>query len=75
MRLAIAGTILATAFLITGANAQSPQPMVTGNKAFCLKDGTKFNCSFDSMAACEKDTKGTNAGAGAPACVARSEAK
>jgi hypothetical protein len=72
MRLAIAGTILALA--VTAASAQAPR--VEGSKAFCLKGTDKINCSFDTMAACQKGMKemskdSTSAGS----CVSRSEAR
>ena len=38
MRLAIVGTAIATALMIASASAQAPK--ITGNKAFCLKQGT-----------------------------------
>lgn len=73
MRLAIAGTILA--FAVTAAAAQNA-PRIEGNKAFCLKGTDKINCSFDTMAACQKGMKdmakdSTSAGS----CVSRSEAR
>lgn len=72
MRLAIVGTVLALS--ISAAAAQSPQ--ISGTKAFCLKDTSKIDCSFDTMAACEKGVKDkSTAGANAPSCVSRSEAK
>lgn len=72
MRLAIVGTVLALA--VTAASAQSPQ--IQGNKAFCLKSTEKVDCSFDTMAACQKGMKdqakdSTSAGS----CVSRSEAR
>ena len=72
MRLAIVGTVLALA--VTAASAQSPQ--IVGNKAFCLKGTDKIDCSFDTMAACQKGMKDKSpAGAEAPTCVSRSEAR
>jgi hypothetical protein len=72
MRLAITGTILALA--MTAASAQSPQ--ITGTKGFCLKGTEKIDCSFDTMAACQKGMKdkakdSTSGGS----CVSRSEAR
>lgn len=72
MRLAIAGTILALA--MTAASAQSTK--MEGNKAFCLKGTDKINCTYDTMAACQKGMKdmakdSTSGGS----CVSRSEAR
>lgn len=72
MRLAIAGTILA--FAVTAASAQAPQ--IQGNKAFCLKGTDKINCSYDTMAACQKGMKDMSKDSTSPgSCVSRSEAK
>lgn len=72
MRLAIVGTILA---LSIGAAAAQSSPPISGNKAFCLKGPEKIDCSFDTMAACEKGVKDKSvAGANAPSCVSRSNA-
>jgi hypothetical protein len=74
MRLAIVGTILALA--VTAASAQGTAPQIMGDKAFCLKGSGKIDCSFDTMAACEKGAKDKSpAGAGGPSCVSRSEAR
>jgi hypothetical protein len=72
MRLAIAGTILALA--VTAASAQAPK--IEGSKAFCLKATDKINCSYDTMAACQKGMKemskdSTSGGS----CISRSEAR
>jgi len=72
MRLAIVGTILALA--VTAASAQAPQ--ISGTKNFCLKSTGKIDCSFDTLAACEKGMKdnakdSTSGGS----CVSRSEAR
>lgn len=72
MRLAIAGTILA--FAMTAASAQAPQ--IVGSKNFCLKGTDKIDCSFDTMAACQKGMKDkskdlTSAGS----CVSRADAR
>jgi hypothetical protein len=73
MRLAIVGTILA---LSIGAAAAQASPPVSGDKAFCLKSPDKIECSFDTMAACEKGVKDkAPAGANAPSCVTRANAK
>lgn len=73
MRLAVVGTILA---LSIGAAAAQSTPPVSGNKAFCLKGPEKIDCSFDTMAACEKGVKDkAPAGASAPTCVSRANAK
>jgi hypothetical protein len=72
MRLAIAGTILALA--VTAASAQAPQ--ISGNKNFCLKGTDKVECSYDTMAACQKIMKDKSKdGASAGSCVTRSEAR
>lgn len=56
MRIAIVGTILAAALAASGAYAQNTQMQITGNKAFCMKmTGGKVNCSFDTMATCQKE--------------------
>ncbi len=73
MRLAIVGTVLA--FAITAASAQTA-PQLVGDKAFCLKGTEKVDCSFDTMAACQKGMKdkaqdSTSGGS----CVSRSEAR
>lgn len=72
MRLAIVGTAVATALMIASASAQAPK--ITGNKAFCLKSGTALECSFDTMAACQKGAQ-TKTPAGSASCVSRSEAR
>lgn len=75
MRLVIVGTALAAALMVTGAAAQGKM-QVTGSKAFCMKMGTKADCAYDSAEACKKMIKEkTAAGAAAPTCVSRSEAK
>jgi len=72
MRLAIAGTILALA--VTAASAQAPR--VEGSKAFCLKGTDKINCTFDTMAACQKGMKDMMRDSTSPGtCVSRSEAR
>lgn len=72
MRLAIVGTILA---LSIGAAAAQSAP-ITGTKGFCLKGTDKIDCSFDTMAACQKGmkdaAKDTTSGG---SCVTRAEAK
>jgi len=74
MRLAIVGTVFASALMIAGASAQAPK--ITGNKAFCLKQGTALECAFDTMAACQKGAKDKAPdGSGSPNCVSRSEAR
>ena len=74
MRLAIVGTVIASALMIASASAQAPK--ITGTKSFCLKQGTAFECAFDTMAACQKGVKDKSPdGTGAPACVARNEAR
>ncbi len=74
MRLAILGTIAASALMIAGASAQAPK--ITGNKAFCLKQGTALECSFDTMAACQKGVKDKSPdGSAASSCVTRNEAR
>jgi hypothetical protein len=74
MRLVIAGTIVAAALAFTPASAQAPK--IEGSKAFCLKDTAKLDCSYDTMAACQKGMKdkakdSTSGGS----CVSRSEAR
>ncbi len=74
MRLAIVGTVFAAALAVTSASAQSPQ--IVGNKNFCLKGTEKIECSFDTMAACQKGVKDkSTAGSEALSCVSRSEAR
>jgi hypothetical protein len=74
MRLAIVGTVVASALMIASASAQAPK--ISGNKAFCLKQGTALECNFDTMAACEKGVKDkAPAGAESPSCVSRSQAR
>ena len=72
MRLAIIGTIAASALMIVGASAQGTK--MTGSKAFCLKQANTVDCSFDTAAACEKGLKDKSAGTGAGSCVSRSDA-
>jgi hypothetical protein len=74
MRLAIVGTVVASALMIASASAQAPK--ITGNKAFCLKQANTLECSFDTMAACQKGVKDKSPdGTQAPSCVSRSEAR
>lgn len=76
MRLAIVGTALAAALMIAGPAAAQGKMEITGTKAFCLKSGNKAECAFDTMSACQKGVKDkSTAGAEAPACVSRSEAR
>jgi hypothetical protein len=74
MRLAIVGTVLALS--VATAAAQSAAPQIVGNKNFCLKGTDKINCSFDTMAACQKGMKdmAKDSTAGG-SCVSRSEAR
>ena len=74
MRLVIAGTIVAAALAFTPASAQAPK--IEGNKAFCLKGTDKINCSFDTMAACQKGMKDTAKDpTSGGSCVTRAEAR
>lgn len=57
MRLAIVGTALITALMITGASAQATKMDTKGSKTFCSVNAGKANCNFDTAAACEKDIK------------------
>ncbi len=72
MRLAIIGTIAATALMIVGASAQGTK--MSGSKAFCLKQANTVDCSFDTAAACEKSVKDRSPGTGSANCVSRSDA-
>jgi predicted secreted protein len=73
MRLALIGTVAASALMIASASAQAPK--ISGTKAFCLKQANSVECAYDTMAACEKGVKDKSpAGAGAPTCVTRSDA-
>lgn len=75
MRLAIVGTVFAAALAVTAASAQSTPP-VSGTKAFCLKGTDKIDCSFDTMAACQKGMKDMSKDSTSPgSCVSRSEAR
>jgi hypothetical protein len=79
MRLAIVGTVLAASLAVTGAYAQSQQTnpgQISGEKAFCVKSTAKIDCSYDTIAACQKSLKdmakdSTSGGS----CVSRSEAR
>jgi hypothetical protein len=75
MRLALVGTILALS--VAAASAQSTAPQVVGNKAFCLKGTSKVECSFDSMAACQKSMAQSKSQdtTSAGTCINRSEAR
>ena len=74
MRLAIVGTILALS--VAAAAAQTPAPAMTGSKAFCLKNTSKIDCSYDTEAACQKGMKDmANSGSSGGSCVTRANAK
>lgn len=74
MRLAIVGTVLALS--VAAASAQSSAPQIVGNKAFCLKGTDKMDCSFDTMAACQKGMRDMAKDSTSPgSCVSRSEAR
>lgn len=74
MRLAIVGTVLASALMVTGAAAQG-KAEISGTAGFCIQDGLKADCTHASMEACQKALKTSAKEPAKPTCVARTSVK